>query len=225
MIAECIDVRARAGTRTATTAEGLTVERATFLKLVASDQSKAQRHAFFAERQVAKIPDVPKDTPTRPIETAAIIGCGTMGGGIAMNFANAGIPVTVFEVSPDALDTGLAIIKKNYAATVSKGRLSQEAMDTRLGLISSTVDYGDLAEADVVIEAVFEEMGLKKEVFGKLDAVCKPEAILASNTSTLDVNEIASATGRPDKVIGTHFFSPISSNTASMTTSASARSP
>ena len=189
-------------------AEGLATERATFLRLVTSDQSKAQRHAFFAERQVVKIPDVPKDTPTRPIETAAVIGCGTMGGGIAMNFANAGIPVTVFEVSQAALDKGLAIIKKNYASTVSKGRLSQAAMDTRLGLISTTLDYGDLADVDVVIEAVFEEMGLKKEVFGKLDAVCKPEAILATNTSTLDINEIAAATGRPDKVVGTHFFSP-----------------
>ena len=189
-------------------AEGLDTERETFLRLVASDQSTAQRHAFFAEREVAKIPDVPRDTPTRPIETAAVIGCGTMGGGIAMNFANAGISVTVFEVSQDALDTGLALITKNYTATVSKGRLSQEAMDTRLGLISTTVDYGDLGKADVVIEAVFEEMKLKKEVFGRLDAVCKPEAILASNTSTLDVNEIASATNRPGQVIGTHFFSP-----------------
>ena len=189
-------------------AEGLAFERETFLRLVASDQSKAQRHAFFAEREVVKIPDVPRDTPTRPIETAAVIGCGTMGGGIAMNFANAGIPVRVFEVSQAALDTGLATITKNYAATVSKGRLSQEAMARRLGLISTTVDYGDLGEADVVIEAVFEEMGLKKEVFGKLDRACKPEAILASNTSTLDVNEIASATRRPGQVIGTHFFSP-----------------
>ena len=188
--------------------DGLATERNTFMRLVASDQSKAQRHAFFAERQVAKIPDVPTDTPTRPIDTAAVIGCGTMGGGIAMSFANAGIPVTVFEVSPEALDTGLAVIKKNYASTVSKGRLSQEAMNTRLGLISTTVDYGDLAKADVVIEAVFEELGLKKDVSGKLDAVCKPEAILASNTSTLDVNEIASATDRPGHVIGTHFFSP-----------------
>ena len=189
-------------------AEGLAFERETFLRLVASDQSKAQRHAFFAEREVVKIPDVPRDTPTRPIETAAVIGCGTMGGGIAMNFANAGIPVRVFEVSQEALDKGLATITKNYAATVSKGRLSLEAMERRLGLISTTVDYGDLGEADVVIEAVFEEMGLKKEVFGKLDAACKPEAILASNTSTLDVNEIASATRRPGQVIGTHFFSP-----------------
>ena len=189
-------------------AEGLVKERETFLQLVASDQSRAQRHAFFAERQVAKIPDVPKDTPTLAIETAAVIGCGTMGGGIAMNFANAGIPVKVFEVSQEAIDKGLAIIKKNYGATVKKGRLSQATMDERLGLISTTLDYADLGAADVVIEAVFEEMGLKKEVFGQLDAACKPDAILASNTSTLDVNEIASATNRPDKVIGTHFFSP-----------------
>ena len=189
-------------------AEGLATERETFLRLVASDQSKAQRHTFFAEREVAKIPDVPRNTPTRPVETAAVIGCGTMGGGIAMNFANAGIPVTVFEVSQEAIDKGLGIIKKNYAATVSKGRLSQAEMDTRLGLISTTVDYADLGGADVVIEAVFEEMGLKKEVFGKLDAACKPEAILASNTSTLDVDEIAAATNRPGQVIGTHFFSP-----------------
>ena len=189
-------------------AEGTAKEREIFVELLASDQSKAQRHAFFAERQVAKIADVPKDTPLRPVKTAAVIGCGTMGGGIAMNFANAGIPVTVFEVSQEALDKGLGVIEKNYAATVSKGRLSQENMDTRLGLISSTVSYNDLSDADVVIEAVFEDMALKREVFGQLDAACKPEAILATNTSTLDVDEIASATSRPDKVIGTHFFSP-----------------
>lgn len=189
-------------------AEGTAKEREIFVELLASDQSKAQRHAFFAERQVAKIADVPKDTPLRPVKTAAVIGCGTMGGGIAMNFANAGIPVTVFEVSQEALDKGLGVIEKNYAATVSKGRLSQENMDTRLGLISSTVSYDGLSDADVVIEAVFEDMALKREVFGQLDAACKPEAILATNTSTLDVDEIASATSRPDKVIGTHFFSP-----------------
>mgnify|MGYP001391657809 CR=1 FL=1 len=189
-------------------AEGTAKEREIFVLLLASDQSKAQRHAFFAERQVAKIADVPKDTPLLPVKTAAVIGCGTMGGGIAMNFANAGIPVTVFEVSQEALDKGLGIIAQNYAATVSKGRLSQEDMDSRLGLISSTVSYDDLSDADVVIEAVFEDMALKREVFGRLDAACKPEAILATNTSTLDVDEIASATSRPDKVIGTHFFSP-----------------
>ena len=189
-------------------AEGIVTERARFRELVASDQSKAQRHAFFAERQVSKIPDVPKSTPTLPLDTAAVIGCGTMGGGIAMNFANAGIPVTVFEVSQEALDKGLTTIRKNYAATVSKGRLSQSEMDQRLSLISTTVDYNDLTSVDVVVEAVFEDMALKKEVFGKLDTVCQPETILATNTSTLDVNEIAAATSRPSKVIGTHFFSP-----------------
>lgn len=188
--------------------EGIVTERARFRELVASDQSKAQRHAFFAERQVSKIPDVPKSTPTLPLDTAAVIGCGTMGGGIAMNFANAGIPVTVFEVSQEALDKGLTTIRKNYAATVSKGRLSQSEMDQRLSLISTTVDYNDLTSVDVVVEAVFEDMALKKEVFGKLDTVCQPETILATNTSTLDVNEIAAATSRPSKVIGTHFFSP-----------------
>jgi 3-hydroxyacyl-CoA dehydrogenase len=187
---------------------GLAKERETFTKLLASDQSKAQRHAFFAERQVSKIADVPKDTPLLPIKTAAVIGCGTMGGGIAMNFANAGIPVKVFEVSQDALDKGAGLITKNYAATVTKGRLTQAQMDTRLGLISTTVSYDDVADADIVIEAVFEDMDLKKEVFAQLDTACKPDAILATNTSTLDVDEIASATRRPDKVIGTHFFSP-----------------
>jgi 3-hydroxyacyl-CoA dehydrogenase len=200
---ECIEAAA-----TLPFAEGAAKEREIFVRLLASDQSKAQRHAFFAERQVSKIADVPKDTPLLPIHTAAVIGCGTMGGGIAMNFANAGVPVRVFEVSQDALDKGLAIITKNYAATVAKGRLSQEQMDTRLGLISTTVSYDDLAEADVVVEAVFEDMDLKKEIFRQLDAACKPDAILATNTSTLDVDEIASAIGRPDKVIGTHFFSP-----------------
>ena len=189
-------------------AEGLALERATFLRLVSSDQSKAQRHAFFAEREAAKIPDVPKDTTTRPIAQAAVIGCGTMGGGIAMNFANAGIPVCVFETTQDALEKGLATIRKNYAATVSKGRLSQNDMDARLALISPTLEYAGLGRADVVVEAVFEDLTLKKEVFAQLDRVCKPDAILATNTSTLDVNEIAAATSRPERVLGTHFFSP-----------------
>ena len=188
--------------------EGLANERKIFRKLIDSDQSAALRHVFFAERAVTKIPDVPKDTPTLQVDTGAVIGCGTMGGGIAMNFANAGIPVTVFEVSQDALDHGMEIIRKNYAATVSKGRLSSTAMDTRLALITPTTSYEDLAEADLVIEAVFEEMQLKQEIFKTLDAVCKPEAILATNTSTLDVNVIAAATQRPEQVIGTHFFSP-----------------
>ena len=187
---------------------GLAKEREIFSSLVTSDQAKAQRHVFFAEREVAKIPDVPKDTPTLAVETAAVIGSGTMGGGIAMNFANAGLPVTVFEVSRDALDKGMATIRKNYAATVSKGRLAQAEMDRRMSLISPTLSYDDLAQADLVVEAVFEEMDLKKRIFGTLDATCKAEAILATNTSTLDVNEIATATNRPEKVIGTHFFSP-----------------
>ena len=188
--------------------EGLAHERERFMTLVASDQSKAQRHLFFAEREVAKIPDVPKGTRTSPVERAAVIGCGTMGGGIAMNFANAGIPVTVFEVSQDALDRGFGIIRKNYAATVSKGRLSAAEMAKRLALMTPTLSYDDLNDVDFVIEAVFEEMAVKTEVFGRLDAACRPDAILATNTSTLDVNQIADATSRPAKVIGTHFFSP-----------------
>ena len=189
-------------------AEGLAREREIFQRLIASDQSRAQRHVFFAERQVTKIPDVPTDTPTTPINQAAVIGCGTMGGGIAMSFANAGIPVTVFEVSADVLAKGLAVVKRNYAATVSKGRLAQATMDERLALISPTVSYDDVKNADIVVEAVFEEMELKQDVFATLDGVCKPETILATNTSTLDVNEIAAATKRPQQVVGTHFFSP-----------------
>ena len=189
-------------------AEALKNERVVFHRLRESDQSAAQRHAFFAEREVAKIPDVPKDTPARPIETAGVVGCGTMGGGIAMSIANAGLPVTVLESSPEALDRGMAIIRKNYAATVSKGRLSQAEMDARLARITPILEDAALGAADVVIEAVFEELPLKKEVFARLDRVCKPEAILATNTSTLDVDAIAAATVRPEQVIGTHFFSP-----------------
>ena len=189
-------------------AEALKNERVVFHRLRESDQSAAQRHAFFAEREVAKIPDVPKDTPARPIAATGVVGCGTMGGGIAMSIANAGLPVTVLESSPEALDRGMAIIRRNYAATVSKGRLSQAEMDARLARITPTLADGDLGAADVVIEAVFEELPLKKEVFARLDRVCKPEAILATNTSTLDVDAIAAATARPEQVIGTHFFSP-----------------
>ena len=188
--------------------EALKHERVVFNRLRESDQSAAQRHAFFSEREVAKIPDVPKDTPTVPIAVAGVVGCGTMGGGIAMSIANAGIPVTVLESSQEALDRGMAIVRKNYAATVSKGRLSQAEMHARLARITPTLDDDALREADVVIEAVFEEMPLKKEVFARLDRVCKPDAILATNTSTLDVNEIAASTSRPEQVIGTHFFSP-----------------
>ncbi len=189
-------------------AEALKNERAVFNRLRESDQSAAQRHAFFAEREVAKIPDVPKDTPALPIATAGVVGCGTMGGGIAMSIANAGLPVTVLESSQEALDRGMAIIRKNYAATVAKGRLLQAEMDARLARITPTLEDADLGAADVVIEAVFEELPLKQEVFSRLDRACKPEAILATNTSTLDVNVIAASTSRPEQVIGTHFFSP-----------------
>ena len=189
-------------------AEGLKKERALFQECMASPQSKGQIHAFFAEREATKIPDVPPGTPAKKIERAAVIGAGTMGGGIAMNFANAGIPVTVVEVTQDALDRGLAVVKKNYGATVEKGRLSQADMDKRVGLITGSLDRGVVRDADIVIEAVFEEMSVKKEVFAALDKIAKPGAVLASNTSTLDIDEIAGATARPESVIGTHFFSP-----------------
>ncbi len=188
--------------------QGLARERELFLETLSSPESKAQRYFFFAEREAAKIPDVPADTPVKEVRRAAVIGAGTMGGGIAMCFANAGIPVTVVEVSRDALDRGLGIVRRNYEATAAKGRLRPEDVERRMGLIQGTVDFGAVADADLVIEAVFEEMALKKEVFARLDGICKPDAVLATNTSTLDVDEIAAATRRPESVIGTHFFSP-----------------
>ncbi len=188
--------------------EGLAKERELFETLVRSDQSKTLRRIFFAEREVSKIPDVPRTTPTRPIREAAVIGYGTMGGGIAMNFANAQIPVVVLEVSRDAIERGMATVRKNYESTVRKGCLSQSEMDERMALISPTTAYRDIKTADIVVEAVFEDMKLKKDVFRTLDDRCRPDTILATNTSTLDINEIAAATRRPDRVIGTHFFSP-----------------
>ena len=188
--------------------DGIAFERACFLELVQTPESKALRHAFFGERAASKIPDVPEDTPTRPIKSAAVIGAGTMGGGIAMNFANAGIPVKVLELKQEALDKGLATVRKNYENTMKKGKLTQEKFDQRVGLITGTTDYNDIKDADIVVEAVFEEMGVKETVFKKLDEVMKPGAILASNTSTLDVDKIADFTKRPQDVIGTHFFSP-----------------
>jgi 3-hydroxyacyl-CoA dehydrogenase len=188
--------------------EGLKRERELFVELLNSPESKAQRYFFFAEREAAKIPDVPADTPAKEIRKAAVIGAGTMGGGIAMNFANAGIPVTMVEVAQDALDRGLSIVRKNYEATASRGRLTAADVEKRMGLIHGTTDWKAIADADIVVEAVFEEMPIKKEVFAKLDAITKPDAVLATNTSTLDVNEIAAATKRPESVIGTHFFSP-----------------
>ena len=188
--------------------DGLKYERELFMQLVQSPESKALRHAFFAERVASKVPDVPSDTPVRTIAKAAIVGAGTMGGGIAMNFANAGIPVMLLETKQEALDKGLATIRKNYENTVKKGKLTQDKAEQRIALVSGTLAYADIAQADIVIEAVFEELGVKETVFRQLDAVMKPGAILASNTSTLDLDKIAAFTQRPQDVIGTHFFSP-----------------
>jgi len=188
--------------------DGIQFERSLFIELVQTTESKALRHAFFGERAASKIPDVPEDTPTRAIKSAAVIGAGTMGGGIAMNFANAGIPVKILEMKQEALDKGLATIRKNYENTLKKGKLTQEKFDQRVGLISGTLSYDDIAQADIVVEAVFEDMGVKETVFKTLDSVMKDGAILASNTSTLDVNKIAAFTKRPQDIIGTHFFSP-----------------
>jgi 3-hydroxyacyl-CoA dehydrogenase len=188
--------------------EGRKVERERFNRLVNTAESKALRHMFFAERQTSKIPGVPEDTPVRPIRKAAVIGAGTMGGGIAMCFANAGIPVTVLDTTQQALDKGIEKIRANYAATVAKGRLAQADMDKRMALIDSKTSLDEIKGADIVVEAVFERMDVKQELFRKLDALMQQGAILATNTSTLDVDQIAAATARPQDVIGTHFFSP-----------------
>ncbi|UGQ48539.1 3-hydroxyacyl-CoA dehydrogenase NAD-binding domain-containing protein [Massilia endophytica] len=203
---ECVETVAASVTKKFE--DGLKFERERFLHLIQTPESKSLRHAFFAEREASKIPDVPSDTPTRTIARAAVIGAGTMGGGIAMNFANAGIPVTILETKQEALEKGLATIRKNYESTLKKGKLTQEKFDQRMALIGGTLDYHDIAQADIVVEAVFEDMGVKEAVFRKLDSVMKPGAILASNTSTLDVDRIAAFTQRPQDVIGTHFFSP-----------------
>lgn len=188
--------------------DALAKEREYFNECLNSTQSKAQRHVFFAERQAAIVPDIPKDLPLQEIKSAAVIGCGTMGGGIAMNFINAGVPVHVVETTQAALDKGLDIISRNYAASVKKGRLSQEQMDKSLALLTSGTDMIQLKDADIIVEAVFEDMALKKDIFGKLDQIAKPDAILATNTSTLDIDEIAGVVQRPENVIGMHFFSP-----------------
>ncbi|MDB4987404.1 MAG: 3-hydroxyacyl-CoA dehydrogenase [Myxococcaceae bacterium] len=188
--------------------EGLKLEAKLFAELVQTDESKALRHAFFGERAASKISDVPADTKQRTIAKVGIIGAGTMGGGIAMNFLNAGIPVTIIEMKQEALDKGLGIIKKNYEGSLKKGKLKQEDLDKRLSLLSSSLTYEALKDADLIIEAVFEDMGVKQQVFSKLDQIAKPGAILASNTSTLDLNEIAGFTKRPEDVVGLHFFSP-----------------
>lgn len=188
--------------------DGMTFERECFINLMWTPESRALRHIFMAERAASKIPDVPEDTPKREINSVAVIGAGTMGGGIAMNFLNAGIPVKILEMKQEALDKGLGIISKNYEAQVKKGKLKQDKYDQRMGLLSTTLSYDDLKDADLVIEAVFEEMGVKEKVFKELDRVMKPGAILASNTSTLDVDKIAAFTKRPQDVVGLHFFSP-----------------
>jgi len=188
--------------------EGLTLERTYFDELLQSDQSKAQRHLFFAERRAHKIPGVTADTPLREIRTAAVIGAGTMGRGIAISLANGGMPVTVLEMNAEALARGLAAIRDTFTGSVSRGSLSKFDMNERLNLIKGTTEYSGITEADIIIEAVFEEMSLKKQIFAKLDEACKQGAILATNTSSLDIDEIALATQRPSDVIGTHFFSP-----------------
>ncbi len=208
--AKCVDAVEAAVkfSKTGKFEDGLAFERELFITLMMTPESKALRHAFFGERAASKIPDVPEDTPVRPVAKVAMIGAGTMGGGISMNFLNAGIPVVMLEMKQDALDRGVATMRKNYEAQVKKGKLAQDKYEARMALLSTTLDYADLAQADLVIEAVFEDMGVKEQVFKALDKVMKPGAILASNTSTLDVDKIAAFTQRPQDVVGMHFFSP-----------------
>ena len=203
---KCVD--AVAASTTMKFDDGMKYERELFMALMLTPESKALRHAFVAERATSKIPDVPEDTPVRKIEKVAVIGAGTMGGGIAMNFLNAGIPVVMLETKQEALDKGTGVMRKNYEAQVKKGKLKQDKLDERMALLTTTLKYDDLKDADLVIEAVFEDMGVKEQVFKTLDEVMKPGAILASNTSTLDLDKIAAFTKRPQDVIGMHFFSP-----------------
>jgi 3-hydroxyacyl-CoA dehydrogenase len=188
--------------------EGIAFERQEFMKLMMGNQSAAQRHIFFAERQAAKIDDVPADTQRRSIKRVGVIGAGTMGGGISMNFLSAGIPVTIVEMQQEALDRGAAVIRKNYEATAAKGRMKPEQVEAAMGALTPTLNFDALAECDLIIEAVYENMDVKKEIFTKLDAIAKPGAILASNTSYLNIDEIAACTKRPQDVAGMHFFSP-----------------
>jgi len=205
--AKCVDC-VEAAVKSAKFEDGMRAERDTFLALMMTPESKALRHAFFGERAASKIPDVPEDTPQRKIEKVAVIGAGTMGGGISMNFLNAGIPVTILEMKQDALDRGIGVMRKNYESQVKRGKLKQDKYEQRMALLKTTLAYDDVKDADLVIEAVFEEMGVKEKVFKTLDEVMKPGAILASNTSTLDVDKIAAFTKRPQDVVGLHFFSP-----------------
>jgi 3-hydroxyacyl-CoA dehydrogenase len=204
MIIQCVEAAVNLGDFD----KGMEVEQDRFRQCMAHPQRQALIHLFFSEREVAKIPDLPKDTPIKKIEKAAVIGCGTMGGGISMSFVNVGIPVTVLEMDGEALDRGLGVIKRNYDIQVSRGRMTEAEVDERMSLLTGTTNYEDLGDADVIVEAVYENLDLKCEIFGKLDGVAKPGAILASNTSGLDVDKMADATGRPGDVIGMHFFSP-----------------
>lgn len=203
LIVDCVEAAVNAPF-----AEGLAMEERTFLECVDSPQSRAFRHLFFSERAATKVPGVDRTTPLRKIQKVAIIGAGTMGGGIAMNFAEAGIPVKILEVEQSALDRGLGVIRKNYESSAQKGKITPDQVEERMSLLQGVLSYDELADADLVIEAVFENMDVKQTVFKKLDQVCKPGAILASNTSTLDVDKIAAATSRPRDVVGLHFFSP-----------------
>jgi 3-hydroxyacyl-CoA dehydrogenase len=204
--AKCVDAVQAAVTQKFD--DGMVTEREIFMALMLTPECKALRHAFFAERAASKIPDVPETTPVRNVAKVGVIGAGTMGGGIAMNFLNAGLPVTMLETKQEALDRGVTTIRKNYEAQVKKGKLKQDKYEARMALLTTTLSYDDLKDADLVIEAVFEELGVKEAVFKQLDAVAKPGAILASNTSTLDVDKIAAFTKRPQDVVGMHFFSP-----------------
>ncbi|MBB3693138.1 3-hydroxyacyl-CoA dehydrogenase NAD-binding domain-containing protein [Sphingomonas sp. BK580] len=189
-------------------AEGLAYERQAFVRLMTGTQSAAQRHIFFAERQAAKIDDVPADTALRPIARVGVIGAGTMGGGIAMNFLSAGLPVTIVETAQEALDRGTGVIRKNYEATAAKGRMTTDQVEAAMAALTPTLDFDSLADCDLIIEAVYENMDVKKEIFARLDGIAKPGAILASNTSYLDIDAIAACTNRPEDVLGMHFFSP-----------------
>ncbi|MEM7003023.1 MAG: 3-hydroxyacyl-CoA dehydrogenase NAD-binding domain-containing protein [Pseudomonadota bacterium] len=204
MIVQCVEAAVNLGDFDA----GMQVERENFGKCLSHPQREALIHMFFAEREVAKIPDVPKDTAVQKIDQAAVIGCGTMGGGISMSFLNVGIPVTVLEMNQEALDRGMGVIKRNYDIQVQRGRMSAAEVDQRMALLTGTTNYADLGQADVIIEAIYENIDVKVETFGKIDAVAKPGAILASNTSGLDIDKMAGATSRPEAVIGLHFFSP-----------------
>ncbi|QDP19022.1 3-hydroxyacyl-CoA dehydrogenase NAD-binding domain-containing protein [Sphingomonas xanthus] len=189
-------------------AEGVIDERNLFMGLMSGTQSRAQQYFFFAERKAAKIDNIPDDTKPRPVKKVGVIGAGTMGGGISMNFLSAGIPVTIFEMNQEALDRGTGVMRKNYEATASKGRMTGEQVERAMGLLTPTLDFADLADCDLIIEAVFEQMDVKKDIFTRLDEVMKPGAILASNTSYLNIDEIAAITSRPEDVVGLHFFSP-----------------